>query len=57
MKKKFLLFINLLALLFAWQVSHIKQVAADDKIKVVTTFILSMSSPKLSQEIQPMCRC
>ncbi len=38
MKKKFLLFINLLALLFAWQVSHIKQVAADDKIKVVTTF-------------------
>ena len=38
MKKKFLLFINLLALLFAWQVSHINQVAADDKIKVVTTF-------------------
>lgn len=38
MKKKILLLINLLALLFAWQVSHIKQVAADDKIKVVTTF-------------------
>ncbi|RHF40300.1 zinc ABC transporter substrate-binding protein AdcA [Streptococcus lutetiensis] len=38
MKKKFLLLINVLALLLVWQVSHIKQVAADDKIKVVTTF-------------------
>lgn len=38
MRKKFLLLINVLALLLAWQVSHIKQVAADDKIKVVTTF-------------------
>ena len=38
MKKKFLLLINLVALLFAWQISHIKQVSADDKIDVVTTF-------------------
>lgn len=38
MKKKFLLLINVLALLLVWQVSHIKKVAADDKIKVVTTF-------------------
>ena len=38
MKKKFLLLINLVAFLFAWQISHIKQVSADDKIDVVTTF-------------------
>lgn len=38
MKKKIFLVINLVALLFAWQISHIKHVSADDKINVVTTF-------------------
>ncbi|RCW17068.1 zinc-binding protein AdcA [Streptococcus gallolyticus] len=38
MKKKILLLIQLVALLFAWQISHIKHVSADDKIDVVTTF-------------------
>ena len=54
MKKKFLLLINLVALLFAWQISHIKQVSADDKIDVVTTFYPVYEFTKLLREIPQM---
>lgn len=38
MKKKILLMISLVSLLFAWQMLQVKQVLADSKMKVVTTF-------------------
>ncbi|EHJ56206.1 zinc-binding protein AdcA [Streptococcus urinalis FB127-CNA-2] len=38
MKKKFLLMISLVGLVFSWQLMQIKQVMADSKVKVVTTF-------------------
>ena len=56
MKKKFLLLINLVALLFAWQISHIKQVSADDKIDVVTShFMRTTHWQDFSGEVRFFC--
>lgn len=38
MKKKILLMISLIGVFFAWQLSQAKQVLAEGKVKVVTTF-------------------
>lgn len=38
MKKKILLMISLIGVCFAWQLSQAKQVLAEGKVKVVTTF-------------------
>ena len=38
MKKKILLMMSLISVFFAWQLTQAKQVLAEDKVKVVTTF-------------------
>lgn len=38
MKKKILLMMSLISVFFAWQLTQAKQVLAEGKVKVVTTF-------------------